>query len=96
MKNIQVVVSGHSMWPILDDGQVIDCEKYDGQKLLIGDIIVFLHPFNKKLTLIKRIQEINSEGELWVVGDNPAPTSSQDSHNFGCISKNNVLGLNRD
>lgn len=96
MKNIQVVVSGHSMWPVLDDGQVIDCEMYDGQKLLIGDIIVFLHPFNKKLTLIKRIQKINSEGELWVVGDNPDPTSSQDSHNFGFISKNNVLGLNRD
>ena len=58
MKNIQVVVSGHSMWPVLDDGQVIDCEEYDGQNLSIGDIVVFLHPFNSKLTLIKRIQKI--------------------------------------
>jgi hypothetical protein len=45
--------------------------------------------------MIKRIQKINSDGELWVVGDNPDPTSSDDSHNFGFITKNNVLGINR-
>jgi hypothetical protein len=43
--------------------------------------------------MIKRIGKINSDDELWVVGDNPDPTSSEDSHNFGFISKNHVLGL---
>tara|TARA_B100001564_G_scaffold359304_1_gene380567 strand:+ start:4582 stop:4872 length:291 start_codon:yes stop_codon:yes gene_type:complete len=95
MNSIQVVVSGHSMWPVLDDGQVIECEEYVGQELFIGEIVVFLHPFNSNLTIIKRIQKINPKGDLWVVGDNPDPTSSEDSHNFGFVSKNNVLGINR-
>ena len=95
MNNIQVVVSGHSMWPNLDDGQVLYCEEFTGQELSIGDIIVFSHPLNSKIVMIKRIQKINSDGELWVVGDNPDPTSSDDSHNFGFITKNNVLGINR-
>ncbi|MBT4925038.1 MAG: S26 family signal peptidase [Euryarchaeota archaeon] len=92
-KNLQVVVSGHSMWPNLNDGQVIECQIFKDQELSVGDVIVFKHPFNSKLVMIKRIGKINSDDELWVVGDNPDPTSSEDSHNFGFISKNHVLGL---
>tara|TARA_B110000444_G_scaffold261489_1_gene314112 strand:- start:3362 stop:3649 length:288 start_codon:yes stop_codon:yes gene_type:complete len=95
MKNIQVIVSGHSMWPNFDDGQVIDCISFDDQELLIGDVVVFTHPFNSKLIMIKRIKKINQDNQLWLVGDNPDPTSSEDSHNFGFVSKNNVLGLYR-
>ena len=92
-KTLQVVVSGHSMWPSLDDGQLIDFQEFNDQELSIGDVVVFTHPFNSKLVMVKRIQKINQKGDLWVVGDNPDPTASEDSHNFGFISKNHVLGL---
>jgi nickel-type superoxide dismutase maturation protease len=95
-KTLQVVVSGHSMWPSLDDGQLIDFQEFNDQELSIGDVVVFTHPFNSKLVMVKRIQKINQKGDLWVVGDNPDPTASEDSHNFGFISKNNVLGLHCD
>ena len=48
-------------------------------------------PLIGNLTLIKRIKKINSSGELWIEGDNPDPTSSDDSHNFGYISKENIV-----
>ena len=54
-KNLQVVVSGHSMWPNLNDGQVIDCQTFNDQELSIGDVILFKHPFNSKIVMIKRI-----------------------------------------
>lgn len=92
-KTLQVVVSGHSMWPNLVDGQVLDFQEYTDQKLSVDDIIVFKHPLKSKLVMIKRIRKFNSKGELWVVGDNPDPTASEDSHNFGFISKNHVIGL---
>jgi len=92
-KTLQVVVSGNSMWPSLVDGQLLDFQEYVDQELSIDDIIVFKHPWKSKLVMIKRIKKINSQDELWVVGDNPDPTASEDSHNFGFISKNHVIGL---
>ena len=50
MKTVEVLVSGYSMWPNLQDGQKLDCIEYDGQDLSVGDLVVFRHPFNKNLT----------------------------------------------
>ena len=91
MKTVEVLVSGYSMWPTLQDGQKLNCIEYSGHDLCVGDLVVVRHPFNKNLTLIKRITKINSSDELWIEGDNPDPTSSDDSHNFGYISKENIV-----
>tara|TARA_B100000214_G_scaffold358549_1_gene319152 strand:+ start:22 stop:321 length:300 start_codon:yes stop_codon:yes gene_type:complete len=93
MKTVEVLVSGYSMWPNLQDGQKLDCIEYDGQDLSVGDLVVFRHPFNRNLTLIKRITKINSSNQFWIEGDNPDPTSSDDSHNFGYISKENIVAV---
>tara|TARA_B100000579_G_scaffold58318_1_gene41867 strand:+ start:888 stop:1187 length:300 start_codon:yes stop_codon:yes gene_type:complete len=93
MKTVEVLVSGYSMWPNLQDGQKLDCIEYDGQDLFVGDLVVFRHPFNNNLTLIKRIMKINSSNQFWIEGDNPDPTSSDDSHNFGYISKENIVAF---
>ena len=81
------------MWPNFTDGDSIECQKFDDQNIELEDIIVFNHPFKSSLILVKRVKKINHNGELWVVGDNPDPTSSEDSHNFGFVSKSQVIAL---
>ena len=93
MTTVEVIVSGYSMWPNLQDGQKLNCTEYNGHDLSVGDLVVFRHPFNKNLTLIKRITKINSANDFWIEGDNPDPTSSDDSHNFGYISKDNIVAF---
>jgi type IV secretory pathway protease TraF len=44
------------------------------------------------LLIIKRIFELQGEGEFSLTGDNPDPTSSDDSHNFGPVPKSAILG----
>ena len=86
MDTLKVVVSGQSMWPNLNDGDTIDCIKYESQEIILGDIIIFYHPFNSSTVLVKRVKKVRAN-EYWVVGDNPDPTSSEDSHNFGYVGK---------
>ena len=81
------------MWPNFNDGDTIDCSKYDGQNIAIDDIVIFRHPFKSSMVLVKRIKKINQNGDFWVVGDNPDPTSSQDSHNFGHIAKSQIIAV---
>ena len=52
-----------------------------------GDIIAFRQPGYG--LLIKRIQQINPDGDLIVVGSHP---DSVDSRVFGPIKKENILG----
>lgn len=42
----------------------------------VGDVVVLNHP--RFLTIIKRIAEINDQGELRLHGDNPASTRSEE------------------
>lgn len=52
-----------------------------------SDVITFNH--NNEL-LIKRIKDVNNQGELFVVGDNT--NNSIDSRDFGYISKADLEG----
>ena len=81
------------MSPEYNDGDVLDfCEISTTTKIEIGDLVVFPHPFKSKLKLFKRITKIKDGTKVFVEGDNPDPLSSEDSHNFGFINIEDILG----
>ena len=94
MESIAVVIHGDSMWPSLKNGETIDVTPYQGQTLTINDIVVFKDPRDESRICIKRIKRIEDEG-FFVEGDNPDPTASTDSHNFGLIDPELLIGFKR-
>ena len=92
MEKLSVTVRGDSMWPTLKDGDVVTCNSYQGETALEGQIIVFPSPFDKKNILIKRVKSIDDD-LLFVEGDNPDPSASNDSHNFGSINISTVIAV---
>ncbi|MGY8744953.1 MAG: S26 family signal peptidase [Candidatus Poseidoniales archaeon] len=91
---MKVVVKGDSMWPTLNDGDMIQCEEYASQEISISSIVVFTHPFKHAVTCVKRVKRIEGD-QLFVQGDNPDPTASDDSHNFGWIARTSILAIER-
>jgi len=91
---LKVVLSGDSMWPNYSDGDVIEFTSIGEDELEIGDLVVCFHPLKDDVVLIKRITSINDE-QYFVEGDNPDPTASEDSHNFGLIKRSAIIGYHR-
>ncbi len=89
---MKVQVNGDSMWPTLVDGDIAKFESVEDTAFRIGQIVLAKHPFKTDLILIKRISSINENG-VFLVGDNPDPTASEDSHNFGRISVEDIIGV---
>ena len=89
-----VVVNGNSMWPTLKDGDTIGVNVLDNQDLQPGDLVVFPDPLDATRMCIKRLKRIEENG-LFVEGDNPDPTASTDSHNYGLIPLESVIGFKR-
>ena len=89
-----VVVNGDSMWPTLKDGETIDVYVYDNHQLQSGDLVVFPDPRHETRTCIKRLKRIEPDG-YFVEGDNPDPTASTDSHNYGLIHPRLIIGFKR-
>ena len=89
---LSVKIKGDSMWPNFKDEDTLSCEKYSGQSVLVGDIVVFTHPFKPKVTCVKRVKRITDSG-LFVEGDNPDPLASEDSHNFGIVSLDSIIAI---
>ena len=92
MGKLSVTVRGDSMWPSLKDGDVVAANSYQGETVLKGQIIVFPSPFDKKNILIKRVKSVDDD-QLFVEGDNPDPSASDDSHNFGSINISTVIAV---
>ena len=92
MHTLPVKISGNSMWPNFLDGQIVDFYKYSGQPINIGDVIVFPNPFNTQILLVKRVVKLN-DNSCVVEGDNPDPTASTDSHNFGQIDISSIVAF---
>ncbi len=91
MTSILVVISGNSMWPTYHDGDKVEFTKYDSDDLKVGDIVVAMHPFKKDTKLVKRIVKINEDSTYILQGDNPDPTASEDSHNFGPVNGSSIV-----
>jgi|TARA_B110001454_G_scaffold64688_1_gene62826 phage repressor protein C with HTH and peptisase S24 domain len=92
---LNVVVNGDSMWPTLANGastrfEMVDASAHDGLK--VGQIVLLDHPFRSELRIIKRIQTI-SNGKAFLIGDNPDPTASEDSHNFGEVDISAIFAV---
>ena len=79
------------MWPTFHDGDKLEFTKYDGADLNVDDIVVAKHPFKKDTKLVKRIVKINEDSTYILQGDNPDPTASEDSHNFGPVNSNSIV-----
>ena len=88
---VKVKVTGNSMWPTLVDGDIAKFGKEGNIDYFEGQIILAKHPLKSKLLMLKRILSINEEGSF-LIGDNPDPTASEDSHNFGRISESDIIG----
>ncbi|MEL0100799.1 MAG: hypothetical protein VW862_03755 [Euryarchaeota archaeon] len=80
------------MWPSLLDGDIIEFTTITDQVIKLNDIIVFNHPLKREVICVKRVKQI-SENRYFVQGDNPDPTSSEDSHNFGLIDRKNIIAI---
>lgn len=92
---VNVRVNGDSMWPTLADGDEAVFRRVEAgeqAELAEGQIVLLEHPFRKNLRIIKRIQSIQ-DGRLFIVGDNPDPTSAEDSHNFGAVDVSSVIAV---
>ena len=74
------------------DKVIAKFESVEDTAFRIGQIVLAKHPFKTDLILIKRISSINDNG-VFLVGDNPDPTASEDSHNFGRISVADIIGV---
>ncbi|MDB9834778.1 S26 family signal peptidase [Candidatus Poseidoniaceae archaeon] len=91
MQRFIAVISGDSMWPTYNNGDRLTCiASHDG--LRVGSVVVFEHPFHSGMNVIKRVTSMD-ETTVFVEGDQPDPTSSDDSHNFGRILRTSVLGV---
>ena len=91
MSEVRVNISGDSMWPTFPDGTQFLLNPCPFEELSVGDIVLAQHPFNSTLRIVKRIQEIQSQ-TVFLIGDNPDPLASEDSHNFGAVRHEAILG----
>lgn len=58
-------------------------------RIMPGDVVVAKDPRNGRL-ILKRVQHINSKGQLFLLGDNKE--ESTDSRTFGFIARKNAIG----
>ena len=92
MSSVRVRISGDSMWPTYPEGTEFELLPSHSNQPVIGDVVLANHPFHSKVQIVKRIQSIDGE-MVFLVGDNPDPTASEDSHNFGKIHLEAIVGI---
>jgi nickel-type superoxide dismutase maturation protease len=93
MSDFHVIIRGDSMWPTFSDGEKVKASELSEEELTIGDIVVSKHPLKSKVIIVKRINQILANNQLFLQGDNPDPLSSEDSHNFGPVNVNLIIGI---
>lgn len=82
------LVKGDSMLPTLKDGDAVAIDPK--AKISEGDIVLARHPYKQSVKILKRVQKIDADGRLSLIGDNPA--ESTDSRTFGTVSLEYVYG----
>lgn len=84
-------ISNVSMLPTLKpQDNVLVVPVSAASPLLVGDIIIFFHPLQPRLRLIKRISETFYDGSCYVLSDNAAEGS--DSRTFGVVGRELIIG----
>jgi nickel-type superoxide dismutase maturation protease len=87
-RRIRVRVCGDSMSPTLREGEVVLMDPHTPPK--VGDVVVCRHPFQPSLVVIKRITELQSDGGMFLRGDNP--DESTDSRSYGLVPVQHYRG----
>ena len=82
---LDVRIQGDSMWPTFRDGDVLTFTQQNLSSLAVSDVVLVSHPLKPEVRMVKRVLRIESNGDLFLVGDNPDPLASEDSHNFGPV-----------
>ena len=82
---LDVRIQGDSMWPTFRDGDLLTFTDEDLDIISAGDVVLVIHPLKPDVRMVKRVLRIETNGTLFLVGDNPDPLGSEDSHNFGPV-----------
>jgi nickel-type superoxide dismutase maturation protease len=78
------------MAPRLPPGALVVARAIDGMTpVRVGDVVVARRPDRPELDIIKRIQAIDVNGRIVLVGDNPA--ASTDSRQFGAVPREQIV-----
>ncbi len=85
-------VRGASMLPTLKEGDIIfyDPRAYRQQFPVMDDIVIVQHPARSELKIVKRVENVTSDGRVFIIGDNVAETT--DSRDFGHVPVDEILG----
>ncbi len=73
-----------------DEHVLVDECAYSNEAPSESDVVLARHPYKTSVRMIKRICRIESDGRIFLVGDNP--DSSTDSRSFGTIEPDRILG----
>ncbi|MEO0539543.1 MAG: S26 family signal peptidase [Cyanobacteria bacterium P01_A01_bin.105] len=57
----------------------------------VGDIVIARHPTQANLLLIKRVKETFYDGGCYLISDNLAEPTAQDSRSFGVIAADQLV-----
>lgn len=82
------LVEGDSMTPTLSSGDVVLVRPSTIYR--VGDIVLAEHPYKSSVKILKRIAQIEQNGTVRLIGDNPA--DSTDSRTFGAVSIESIVG----
>ena len=84
---VDVRIQGDSMWPTYRNGDVVPFAPCNETYVpRVNDVVLVHHPMKNSVLMVKRVSVVQNDGRLFLTGDNPAPTASADSHNFGPVS----------
>ncbi len=89
---IKVSVIGNSMYPSINDGDLLYFNLInDIHEVNVDDVVLCTHPFIKNVQIIKRVKKIIN-GKFFVIGDNTRSFESSDSRSFGLLSESKIIG----
>jgi nickel-type superoxide dismutase maturation protease len=80
------------MQPTVNPGDRVLAQVGPGKPPQAGDIVIVRHPFRPSLLLIKRVQEVFCDGGFYLISDNLAEPTAQDSRSFGIVGPDLILG----
>jgi nickel-type superoxide dismutase maturation protease len=82
------LVEGNSMFPALKDGDAVLIDPKE--KVVEGDIVLAKHPFKESVKILKRLENFDDNGDLFLTGDNGE--ESTDSRTFGAVPLKYLIG----
>lgn len=89
-----VIIEGDSMWPTFRHGDILSFRSVkEDETYICGIVVLASHPFQESVLIVKRIQSLFSSDQVFLEGDQPDPTASEDSHNFGPVDVRCIQGI---